>query len=733
MITKTKLATGTMLASAGLFFASAVHAQDDSESKFFDEIIVTAQKKAAGENVQDVPIALTAFDGNTIDKLQIRDVNDLSYSVPNVSIDSSGTVKGLANFSIRGLGVTSSVPSLDPTVGTFVDGVYIGSNYGVILDTFDLEGIEVLRGPQGLLFGRNVIGGAVLVNTRDASHETSGKVKVSVESGLQYTVAGSVTGSIVEDVLAGKVVAYAKKDEGYYTNGFNGNDNFGEDETLMIRGALGFTPSENTEFKLKVETGSLEGDGSPNQNQEFLTGSHEVNIDNEGETDLSWTSAILETNIDVGFGDGTITNILGYRTVDSLTDADIDSRPGGFFDGIFNLEQEQFSAELRYAGSIIDDFWTITAGAYYFEQELLYRENRSIFGGIVEGTFGGEQETNTWALFASNEFAITDSITLLGGLRYTDEEKDVLTATFFGGGGPCGTLDPSDDSCTFNFSDSESWSNLSPKVGVKWDVSDDAQIYGSWQRGFRSGGYNLRVSNASQSPGPVDEEQQSAFELGAKADLFDGRLRTNVALFRSEIEDLQRVVTQGDPNNPGAVIQTAANTADATIQGIEIEASAFISESFQISGFLGLIDSEYTSVRDDLTGDGIVDADDLALQLPLLAESSYGFSANYTHGLESGGNISAIASYSFRPEVEATDTNQAGTQLPSNDILNGSISYTSPDEKWTVAVYGKNLTNDVILQTRAIFPGITTGPGGFGTIQPVAKGRIIGAEATLNF
>jgi len=671
MITKTKLATGTILAGAGLFFAPTLHAQDTTGSSYFDEIIVTAQKKAQGEDVQEVPIAMTAFDGNTIEKLQIRDVNDLSYSVPNVSIDSSGTVKGLANFSIRGLGVTSSVPSLDPTVGTFVDGVYIGTNYGVILDTFDLEGIEILRGPQGLLFGRNVIGGAVLVNTRDPSHESSAKIKVGVESGLQYTVAGSATGSIVEDVLAGKLVAYYKNDQGYHTNGFNGNDDFGQDETWMVRGALALTAAENVEFKLKVETGSLKGDGAPNQNQEFLTGSHEVNIDNEGETDLSWTSAILETNIDVGFGDGTITNILGYRAVDSLTDADIDSRPVPVFHGIFNLDQEQYSVETRYAGSFFDDRWSVTAGLYYFEQELLYRENRDIFNGVVVGTFGGQQTTATYAAFASNEFAVTDSLSLIGGLRYTHEEKDAATATFFPGGGPCQTIDPTDSTCTFNFRDSESWENLSPKVGFKWQFNDDANIYGSWQQGFRSGGYNLRVSNARQSPGPVDEEKQSAFEVGAKADWLDGRVRTNVALFRSEIDDLQRVVTQGDPNNAGAVIQTAANTADATIQGIEIEASAYVTDSLVLSGFLGLIDSEYTSVRDDLTGDGVVNADDLALQLPLLATSSYGVSLSYTHDMADG-DMSLQASYGFRPEVEATDNNLPGTQLPSNDILNAT-------------------------------------------------------------
>jgi len=147
-------------------------AQDQSQSgRVIEEIVVTATKKGEGEKLQDVALAVTAFNGDMLEDFQVRDVNDLSYSVPNVAIDSSGTVKGLANFSIRGLGVTSSVPSLDPTVGTFVDGVYLGSNYGVILDTFDLEGIEVLRGPQGLLFGRNVTGGAILVNTRQARRQ----------------------------------------------------------------------------------------------------------------------------------------------------------------------------------------------------------------------------------------------------------------------------------------------------------------------------------------------------------------------------------------------------------------------------------------------------------------------------------------------------------------------------------------------------------------------------------
>jgi len=158
------------------------------------------------------------------------------------------------------LGIVSSTPGPDPTVGTFVDGVYQGTNFGIILDTFDLDGIEVLRGPQGVLFGRNVTGGAVLVNTRRPSHESSAKLKVGVESGLDYTVAGSVTGSVIEDVLSAKLVGYYNKDEGYFTNIANGNDDFGGDETFMFRGAFNFTAAPNVDFLLRLETGSTEGD-----------------------------------------------------------------------------------------------------------------------------------------------------------------------------------------------------------------------------------------------------------------------------------------------------------------------------------------------------------------------------------------------------------------------------------------------------------------------------------------
>lgn len=175
-----------------------------------DEILVTATKQADAENVQDVPLAITAYGEAQLDALKVRDLESLSYSMPNVSLDDVGTAPGVANFAIRGLGINSSIPSIDPTVGTFVDGIYLGINGGVVLDVFDLESVEVLRGPQGILFGRNTTGGAVLINTKKPGDEWEANFKGAIESGFRDTgknfyAMGGIGGPIVEDVLRARM------------------------------------------------------------------------------------------------------------------------------------------------------------------------------------------------------------------------------------------------------------------------------------------------------------------------------------------------------------------------------------------------------------------------------------------------------------------------------------------------------------------------------------------------
>ena len=222
---------------AALLIAPATAQQ--LSSSILEEVVVTATKKNIEETVHDVPLALTAYGADQLDALHVRDLADLSFSMPNVQLDDIATFKGAANFSIRGLGINSSIPSIDPTVGVFVDGMYMGITSGVLLDMFDLESVEVLRGPQGLLFGRNVTGGAVVINTKDPGDAFAFSVKTGIEgrlkagTGASYYAMTSVTGPVVKD-LSARLSMYLNIDEGWHENLFDGRD-FGEVESYIGR------------------------------------------------------------------------------------------------------------------------------------------------------------------------------------------------------------------------------------------------------------------------------------------------------------------------------------------------------------------------------------------------------------------------------------------------------------------------------------------------------------------
>jgi len=265
---------GCLLASAALLCSGTAFAQEatpqandqtgSATEALAEDIVVTATKKGYGESVQKVPMAVTAFGEAQLDAKFVQHLQSLSYDVPNVQLEDVGTAPGYANFTIRGLGINSTIPSIDPTVGVFTDGIYLGINAGVVLDNFDLEGIEVLRGPQGLLFGRNVTGGAVVVRTTRPSFDFGAKAKLSIETGLKKTVSGTVTGPIVDDVLAAKLAVYYSDDNGWFRNRFD-NRSFGKSHDLIIRPALSLKGGDRFRMDLRYEHGDVESDGAPVQ------------------------------------------------------------------------------------------------------------------------------------------------------------------------------------------------------------------------------------------------------------------------------------------------------------------------------------------------------------------------------------------------------------------------------------------------------------------------------------
>lgn len=776
------LAIAVAVTAGGL--ASNAQAQEPQRrvgsASLLEEVVVTARKREEGS--QDVPLAITAFGADQIEALKVRDLTNLSVGMPNVALDDVGTTRGTANFSIRGLGINSSIPSIDPTVGVFVNGVYLGVNNGIIFDVFDLESIEVLRGPQGILFGRNVTGGAILMNTKKPGETFDATVRAAIDGGgdggLNRYLMGAVGGPVT-DTLGLRLTAYLNDDEGWHENQFDGSD-VQAVEQQMVRGTAVWTPTDRMELVVRYEHTEIDGDGPVAQSHTNGIGldgtpfnadrdSFDANYDLVGSQDIETDFLTAELNMDVALGDGTVTAIYGWRDSDSSSLSDIDAQPVSLFHAPADLTTEQNSLELRYNGQFGDA--NVTTGVYWFDNDMAYHERRNLLGfltnqlsGALTGGAlvlpdtvafqiqdgGGFYDVETMGVFAAVDYALTDRLTLTAGARWTTEEKSAeiaslnvntnaldLGATLGNGGNPvyANPLTGTDTRCNFvngpacptDFVDDESWDTFAPKLGFSYFLDDRSQVYGHWSRGFRSGGYNLRNTNPAFSPGPFDEEQVDSFELGYKSTHDWGRL--NAAVFYTEIEDMQREVNLADPVS--GVAQIIQNTADATIMGIEADGTFALTDNLLLLASIGYLDAEYDSVDFDLNSDGVLNSADEDLELPRAPELTWRVGMNYDIPIGSWGVATARFSYAYRDEMAWTDNNRGF--ILDQEIFDAGLDFYSNDGHWVFSLYGRNLANDVKHGGDTQLPE-ALGPVPLGgTFSPLAKGRVYGTEVTYNF
>lgn len=760
---KLLLAGASLLASA---IATPAFAQEEGSAidALTADIVVTATKKKDVENVQSVPLAITAFSQGSLEAIKVRDLQSLSYSTPNVSLDQVGTSRGTANFSIRGLGVNSSIPSIDPTVGVFVDGVYMGVNNGLVFDMFDLGSVEIARGPQGILFGRNTTGGAVIINTGDPTPDFRGKVKLSVDGpvdsgrgGANFSVSGVVSGPVVTDKLNFKFGAYFNNDGGYFKNLFDGS-NHGKASTEIVRGALEFLPAETVRMVGKLEYFHSKGDGPSSQNHGiYKRDTFDFSIDNRGFYENETLFGSHKTEIDIG--DGKLTNIFGWRNYSASTGGDIDATPRFIFHSNTRFEQEQFSDELRFNqrfGAL--DF---TTGAFWFTQKLRYDELR-FFPTFISPTSqygGGAQDHDVLGLFASGDFDVTDALTLTAGLRWSKETKDV-DITYIRPRPACSIVDATCPQTGKNpliptenngFSDKKTWESWSPKLGAQYKFSNRAQVYANWTRGFRSGGYNFRVTNANAfelvaaTRGlSFDEEQVDSYEIGAKYQTDDRKLTVNVAAFRTDVGNMQREINQASASG---VSQSIYNTADAKIEGFEGEVRFAATSNFLFTANVGYVNARYKTVKFDLTGDNVVNAADLALDLPRTPKWTYGLGVVADFPTAAGGAVTGRVAWQHRDRYAYTDSNFGW--ITASDNLEANLAWKDGNGL-TVSIFAKNLLDEVqhggdtqlgTATQAAIFGGpLSTGvdvPFGAnpktGTFSPLNKGRVLGFEIGYDF
>ena len=716
---------------------------DSTTEEEFETIMVTARKRT--ETLQDVPLSITALGAEQIEAQKVRSLTSLAVGIPNVSFDDLGTTARTANFSIRGIGINSSIASIDPTVGVFVDGVYMGVNAGIIFDTFDVASIEVLRGPQGILFGRNVTGGAVLITTKRPSDRFEASVRTAVEGGGEkpnFYLMGSVSGALTDTVSA-KLTMYNNKDQGWFKN-LATNRAFGEAKTLMIRPVVSWQASDDVEWIFRYEYQDTEdagpaaqshtnGLGIPGTWANYDRDSFDFAVDEEGFSNSISHFFSTETNIKVDLGGGTITNIFGWRDFEADSNSDIDSTPQWFFHAPATLLTEQFSNELRYNGQF--GRTNVTTGIYYFTNTMQLYERRDLLGIATGGVApaltqdgGGNYDVTTAAIFAAADYDINEQWSVNFGLRYTKEKKEAEIASLVRNvNAPCSVLD---NSCPFDFVDDNSWNSLSPKIGASYKVDRKTNIYGHWTRGFRSGGYNLRntaIDTVNLGPGPFDQEQVDNFELGYKRSLPKGRF--SAALFHNQIDDMQREVNLADP--AAGVVQVIKNTADATIYGAEFDLMYMLTDALRSNVSMGYTNASYDSVQFDLNSDGVVNDKDKDLELPRAPKLTYSVALNHTTEIASWGEMVSRISYSYRDDSMYTDNNQGF--IDEQRIVDAGFDFYSDDGKWVIGLYAKNLLNEVKhggdTQLPAMLGPLPLG----GTFSPLAKGRVYGIELTVNF
>ena len=757
-----KLLNALSISFLGLIAAVStldIKAQDSSKSSaLIEEVITTARKKE--ENQQVVPISISTVSSDQIEVLKIRDLTEIA-SIPNVSLDEVGTANHVPNFQIRGLGHNSSIASIESPVAMINDGVYIGN--GIVTDGFDIDSIQVLRGPQGTVMGKNSIGGAVLVNSKNPGDEWESKLRLAYDGfgspGGMSSYVQYATGGPISDNLKVRGVVHINDNDGWHKNMFN-NSNHGAIESTMFRGTVVYEPSETMNINIKYTSQETDGDGPSAQCFQLFEGgpsclgmdrdrnSFDLSIDEPGFLKDNSDSLVVKVEKDVAFGDGLITYIYGDSeyTADSI--GDIDGTMAFIFHAPNKIKDALSSHELRFNGSF--ENFDLLAGYSINDRDLIFHEMRILPSTLPSGSEwngGGDLTAETSAFFITAEIPLSEKLTLDVGVRKTDEDKSVSIASLSAGvaflaqGAPSNVYllmgrDPSviqspnqascqifSGGCIRDFVDNDSWSSTSPRIGLTYIDDNDTTYYGYRAVAYRSGGYNMRntailVLTPEKGPGPFDQEEVTTTEFGIKKSL-GTKGRVNFAYFSSDLTDMQRTLNEAGPAGP---VQYIKNTGDASMSGLELDMIYMIQDDLVLNLNVGTLNAKYDDVVYDISGDGVIDYKEYELELPRAADLTYsiGLSKDFNVGSWSA---NSRVSYSYRDPVAYDDGNLG--IIDEQKILDLGVDFYSPSENMSIGVYGKNMNESV--------KHGNISPVSWGSFAPVMIGKVVGVELVYDF
>ncbi len=704
-------------------------------------VVVTAQKRL--QPASDVPISMTILDQDDLEKIRGATLEDIQQLVPSFSLESQS---GYNVLTIRGVGGGGRNIGFDPRVGVYLDGIYIGQAQALNQPLFDVEQVEILRGPQGHLFGRNTVAGAVNITTREPSKELEGYIRSVVGSEGTREGYATISGPISETAL-GKISFASESRDGFTKNLFDGNrlDDLGR-STARVQ--LLFTPTEKLKISLFGDSSHTKqnliiGESTTDMFEQPLQGGRlpkrtvKFNTTPTETADISGSSITGNYSMDSGH---MITAIAGYRNTHHIKQVDNDYGLNDLLRVFYVDDFKQFSEEIRIA-SPNKGRLRYMAGLYHLNESANTDRKATIgldadttlvrhplipfpvpfsaLAGSVPGAVlfnNGKVETDTTALFGALDYDIAKSLTLNLGARYTHETKDVLF-----------NLDGS-ASNTFGiaslagYRDSRSESNLSPTIGATYTVSQNTHIYAKYSRGFKSGGWNTEFLSNHSAEGPsFDTETVDSYEIGTKGSLYGNRLRYSLAAYTARYKNFQ--VFQFVNLGGGATSIELRNAAEAESQGIDADIALRATSQLDIGFNFGL--NRATFKRFDNCSPTI---DCTGHKLPYAPSFTSALTVNYNMPLARlGAKLNIYGEYSYHGKSYADPVNDPVTQsIPSRELVNIRLGYIPDDSHWDFNFWVKNLFDkDTVATSIRDFLGNLT----VRRVNP----QVLGIEAKYSF
>ncbi len=716
-----------------------LHAQEG----VINEVIVTARKRE--ESLQETPLAVTAITADQLELRSFQNLTDVSRVTPNMVFDlGAGNTGGSGNAQIfiRGIGQTDFLFTSDPGVGLYVDGVYFARSTGIVMDLDDLERVEILRGPQGTLFGKNTIGGAINIISRHPQDELDARLTLTTGSRDRLDVQGMVNLPLVPDKLKARVTGSFRNQDGYVDRLLQPGRALGDVDSAFLRGLVEWTPAADWTFLLAADWTRKREESVANEliavdttpaspvlllwnslvapglgtfyDTSFLSGEFTSNATGPSYSNIDMWGVALTAERRIG-ENLWIKSITAYRNQDLAFAQDQDHSPLRYTETTNDNEHEQISQELQLGGRAFDDRLDWVLGGFYMHEEGSDVFDLVLAGGLfsalealplpliplapgvlcpapfptpcaggagnpfnvgldLEATIFDDIEINSYAAFGQGTFDVTDQLSVTGGLRYTYENKDFGTSMMRNASGVL-AVPPTRVR--------DSWDNVSGRAGLEYQWTPDVMTYFSAARGFKSGGFNGRAQTLFEI-GSFDPEKVMAYEIGVKSAWFDNRLQLNVAGFFSKHKDMQ--LTSLRPIG-GLIVVVTENAGEAEMKGAELEFVALPVPDLQVRGGFGYIDAEYTKLDPGTT----VSLTDELVNTPNWTAS---FAFDYSIPMDQYGLLIVSSDVTYRSSYFNEVTNFPLLEQDGYALVGARLTYKSPDERWSLAVFGTNLTDE---------------------------------------